>query len=340
MFLTTVIPVYNVESYLRKAVESVLAGGIAPTEHEVILIDDGSTDGSGELADTLAREHAGVVKVVHKANGGVSSARNTGIDMARGTWLHFMDSDDWIIPDSYSYLRDKYMFGMAPADYLGFHSVTMDNVMRACWVETLDKSGEVVFEGTGREYYYTGKLFCFVWQGLFRTEFLRTSGVRFDEDMCIGEDTDFMMRFAMTNPRMRLTSSVLYRYEVRESSGTSLRSIAHMKRCVESYMQLFETVHGLMEQYPAFEEGGRSIAAGQMIPFFSRVLSSAPAARRVKELRGRLQALGMYPVRGKDLNKCTGMINFLLSNPWLCVLASTVYRHMFVPYVLPRLSRN
>ncbi|MCD8362816.1 MAG: glycosyltransferase family 2 protein [Lachnospiraceae bacterium] len=94
MLLSIIIPVYNVEKYLGRCVRSVVAALPDDTEYEVLLIDDGSTDSSGELCDALCDQYSCVV-TVHKANGGLSDARNTGLRMAKGKYVGFIDSDDF-----------------------------------------------------------------------------------------------------------------------------------------------------------------------------------------------------------------------------------------------------
>jgi Glycosyltransferases involved in cell wall biogenesis len=89
--LTIIIPVYNTKEYLPQCVESVLNQSY--TDFELILVDDGSTDGSGAICDAYAEKDDRLF-VFHKANGGVSSARNMGLEYARGVWVFFLDSDD------------------------------------------------------------------------------------------------------------------------------------------------------------------------------------------------------------------------------------------------------
>ncbi len=99
--VSIVIPVYNVAPYLQRCVESVL--GQTHRELQVILVDDGSTDGSGELCDEFAARDPRV-EVIHQANAGLSAARNAGLDAARGDCVGFVDSDDYVLPDMFSYL--------------------------------------------------------------------------------------------------------------------------------------------------------------------------------------------------------------------------------------------
>ena len=94
-FLSIIIPVYNVEKYLHQCVDSVLAQNL--DSFEIILVDDGSPDNAGKICDEYAEKDARV-KVIHKENGGLSKARNTGIDAAEGEYIIFLDSDDWWNP--------------------------------------------------------------------------------------------------------------------------------------------------------------------------------------------------------------------------------------------------
>lgn len=97
--LSVIIPVYDSLSTLERCVESVLSQNVDGME--VILVDDGSTDGSSALCDTIAARN-GSVRVIHRPNGGLSAARNTGIEAAQGEWLSFVDSDDALAPDTLS----------------------------------------------------------------------------------------------------------------------------------------------------------------------------------------------------------------------------------------------
>lgn len=99
--ISIIVPVYQVEKYLEKCVNSIL--GQTFTDFELILVDDGSTDRGPEMCDQYAKQD-GRVKVIHKKNGGLSDARNAGIDVAQGEYLGFVDSDDYIAPDMYELL--------------------------------------------------------------------------------------------------------------------------------------------------------------------------------------------------------------------------------------------
>lgn len=103
MRLSVIIPVYKVEDSVVKCVESVLKQGVPGME--VILVDDGSPDNCPAICDALAAKDSRIT-VIHKVNGGLSDARNKGLDIARGEYLTFVDSDDWLLPDTYKPLME------------------------------------------------------------------------------------------------------------------------------------------------------------------------------------------------------------------------------------------
>ena len=99
--LSIIVPVYNVEKYLKTCINSLLEQKL--DAYEIILVDDGSTDSSGGICDEYAKKHE-KIQVIHKKNGGLSSARNTGIENAVGKYIGFVDSDDYIMPEMYKNL--------------------------------------------------------------------------------------------------------------------------------------------------------------------------------------------------------------------------------------------
>ncbi len=102
--ISVIIPVYNVEKYLHRCIDSILAQTF--TDFELLLINDGSKDNSGKICDEYAAKDSRV-RVFHKENGGASSARNLGLDNAKGEWVTFVDSDDWIAAEMYHNMLDK-----------------------------------------------------------------------------------------------------------------------------------------------------------------------------------------------------------------------------------------
>ena len=99
MTISVIVPIYKVEAYLRQCVDSILAQTY--TDLDIVLVDDGSTDNCPAICDAYARKDARV-QVVHKPNGGLMSARQAGLRVAKGEYVGFVDGDDWIEPDMYA----------------------------------------------------------------------------------------------------------------------------------------------------------------------------------------------------------------------------------------------
>lgn len=172
MFLSVIVPVYNVESTLRRCVESIISQEI--DDIEVILVDDGSPDGSPAICDALAREH-GCIQVVHRRNGGLSAARNTGIDLAQGKYITFVDSDDHIAPDTYRGLCSTLM-QHPEYDILEFEIEKQELNGSTLWLKLPDREYSDM-----KDYWLKGKAYIhsYAWNKIYRRELF--SKVRFPE---------------------------------------------------------------------------------------------------------------------------------------------------------------
>ena len=130
--ISVIVPVYNVSSYLRRFVDSILAQTYENLE--IILVDDGATDASGVICDEYARKDDRI-RVIHKSNGGLSSARNAGLDIATGEYVAFVDSDDWIEPEMYRYLMgliQKYDVKLAYTGRFDVEEATGERTVGLC----------------------------------------------------------------------------------------------------------------------------------------------------------------------------------------------------------------
>lgn len=176
--ISVIIPVYNVEQYLRQCVDSVLAQTY--TNYEILLVDDGSTDNSGEICDEYSRKDSRI-KVIHQKNAGLSEARNRGFNPANGEYVYFLDSDDWIKAETlYALAQKAYQDN---ADIVFFDSMSFEDsekgyqipqrYIRKCEYST--NKGLTVFDKmqTHKEFHSAVPLL------FFRKTFLVESGIRF-----------------------------------------------------------------------------------------------------------------------------------------------------------------
>ena len=128
--ISVIIPVYNVEKYIRFCLDSVI--NQTYKNLEIIIVDDGTKDSSGEIAEEYARKDSRI-KVVHKENGGLSDARNVGLDIATGKYIAFLDSDDVISLDFYEYLYrliKENDYDIAECEFLRISSDEIENVQK------------------------------------------------------------------------------------------------------------------------------------------------------------------------------------------------------------------
>lgn len=162
MTLSIIIPIYNVADSLRRCVDSVLAQRIS--DCELLLVDDGSTDESGRIADEYAAKHANI-RSFHKPNGGLSDARNFGLQHAVGRYVTFVDSDDEVAADTYALLLDA-LAKHAKYDIIEFTMLQKPGLPD----ETLFQPGEHVFDNALDWLAYKGTEHCWVCNKIFKRE--------------------------------------------------------------------------------------------------------------------------------------------------------------------------
>lgn len=188
--LTLAVPIYNKEQYLPRCMDALLAQTCQ--DFEVLLIDDGSTDGSAALCDRYAAAYPERVRVIHKSNGGLSSARNAGIEEARGEWITFPDPDDWVEPE----------YVQTFLELLEAHGT--DLVCTGFWVDEGEKRYPGYPEGPTvtmtaaegrRALLLPPRMGGFSWNKCYRMELLRRQGLRFRSDVGAAEDLDFAYRY-------------------------------------------------------------------------------------------------------------------------------------------------
>lgn len=218
--ISVIVPVYKTEKYLRKCVGSITAQTY--DELEIILVDDGSPDRSGAICDELAKADSRI-KVIHKTNGGLSSARNVGIDAATGDYLGFVDSDDWIEPEMFEVLLNRLL--LSDAD------ISCCNIMRIRGDERLPIIRDIYLDViyTGKEAAVRlldddEKILFSVANKLFRANVFRDLRMR---EGILFEDFQIMPRLLLRARKVTCTGQPFYDYY--ESPGSILRSSYSVK---------------------------------------------------------------------------------------------------------------
>ena len=242
--LSIIVPVYNVEQYLRKCVDSLLAQDIS--DYEIILVDDGSTDFCPSICDEYARmnelENERVrelektnIKVIHRENGGLSAARNSGIEVARGKYVMFVDSDDYIEPNVLGGLMEK-----VEREQLDVLRYDYRNVRIVDSRKSIDDREYEVFEPNKTPHkvdrrtdvvdgvtYLNERMGygCYAWQFILRCDIIYPSTLNnqhstlFTEGIHF-EDVDWLPRMILKAKKVGSTQMVVYNYFWREGSIT------------------------------------------------------------------------------------------------------------------------
>lgn len=255
--VSVILPVYNVEKYLLRSLNSIVVQTFK--DFEVILVDDGSTDRSPEICDQFAKENKNTT-VIHKKNGGLSSARNAGLAIAKGEYTYFMDSDDYIEPilleTCVSWMEKGY-------DLVAFN----------CEVKELDNSisvrdheyGEFKMNSQRERFLfilnkmYEGKISWEVWALFFKKELIVKHNLSFyDNRLIFAEDQFFTVCYLAHCNSVISVSDVLYTYEKREGSLSQAVAdrfeISRMSRCgheVFNYCCQFEDCNYIVKRFPA-----------------------------------------------------------------------------------------
>lgn len=199
--ISVIVPVYNAEKYLRRCIDSILAQTF--TDFELLLIDDGSKDSSGRICDEYSEKDERVI-VFHKPNGGVSSARNLGLDNVKGEWIGFVDADDWV---ELNYLQK----------------------LMSCFDQNVDMAEcSYVYEGVDAlkfktefdlfdSYQYLIKLFVngrfyegFLWVKLFKRDLI--GKLRFETSLAYNEDRVFIANYLLKCNKVKAIKDCLYHY--------------------------------------------------------------------------------------------------------------------------------
>lgn len=330
--LSVIVPVYNAEAFLARCLDSLLRQGVK--DYEVICVNDGSTDGSLDVLEKYVEKHENVVRVINQTNGGVSKARNAGLDAAHGDVITFCDADDYLVPDAYRFLLHN--FWRDDIDVLKFNSVTLDNRMLKVWKEPDGMSERVSFDGSGHDFYCRFHP-CFVWTNLYRKSFLDQNHLRFGEQG-FAEDIAFSLDLFMLNPHCVAVDANVYRYTISEQQLTRCRSKASMHRMVDDMLVLFQKMNSYARLHPNLKHSLDEHEEMLMLPCVSRMLSANYTKKDFRSVKHSFMQLEVLPMRFQRM--ASKVINAVMANYLMYWMAGYLYRMVFVPYVLPRLSRN
>lgn len=243
MRFSVVIPVYNVKDYLEKCVDSVLAQHTE--DYEVILVDDGSTDGSGALCDTLAARAPAHIRVLHKPNGGLGDARNAGLEQAKGDYLVFIDSDDYIDENMLSELSEKIDETHADIISFGFR-IDADGDISQPHTDPLPENEVLTLEGTPDILLALPN----AWTRVYTRALFTRTGIRYPGRVWYEDIRTTTKLFACARSIVFVHRPYYY-YVVRENSITRNQNVDRNREIIDAFDDLlgWYQENGLFERY-------------------------------------------------------------------------------------------
>ena len=235
--------VYNTGQYLPKAIDFLLSQTY--NDYEIIIVDDGSDDGSERVCDQQS-ERSERIRVYHKTNGGLSSARNLGIENARGDWIIFPDPDDWVEPDYLEHLVSLRESNHADLSICGFLEHNDGKTI------TYDKNtAERVMDGeTALELVMMPDSFCgFAWNKLYSMDVIRHNHLQFDLELGMAQDLHFAVIYLTFCSKIIYDPRPLYHYSKDNGGVTSEKTPLTQRKL--SGLRTYEKIAEITEEkYP------------------------------------------------------------------------------------------
>lgn len=201
MILSIIIPVYKIEAYIAQCLDSLICNN---SDYEIICIDDGSPDLSGKICDDYASKYP-FIKVIHKPNGGVSSARNEGIKLAKGKFIYFVDGDDYVI-------GIDYLINTLHANQ------TSKGFVTNCAILNINDEIKEKYEylasyiSINKEYAKYKRTFHASWSFVYRKSIIDNNNIQFDSQLKYAEDWIFVVHYLTCIGELQIINGFMYCY--------------------------------------------------------------------------------------------------------------------------------
>lgn len=224
--LSILVPIYGVEEYIGKFLET-LEPNLLPGV-EVILVDDGTKDRSGIMADEFAAQHKDYVKVLHKKNGGLSSARNAGLEMAIGEYVIFPDPDDWLDSNYCKWILEAVEKYDHPDMILFDYMICKASGVKVVSLPFLNPNGYISKEKYCSEFIKDDSLKSMVWFRAIKRSFFENTSFR--EDMKVSEDALLLNDITISMDTFVYVKKPLYYYRIREGSLVRTANVEDLQK--------------------------------------------------------------------------------------------------------------
>lgn len=294
ILLTYIVPVYNTAPYLDKCLTSLVNQGLAPDEYEIIAVDDGSTDGSREVVENFANEHP-QVRLLSQANSGVSAARNLALDHARGRYVQFVDSDDYLVDNSMAPLMRRAVEEDLDVMMFSFDWVDSDGkLVKVSRPRTVMPATTPTMSGI--EFLDAYTLMQYVCWYVVKLDRLNERNVRFNTSLIACEDGEMSPRFMLYAHRVTYCDTSPYCYVIRGDSAMNNTDNEHLRRRIFSQIDAAISIDRTIKEFefPAGDKAPASVTGlRNLYLYFS--LTKSLTCGCVDEAVSRMKSAGLYP---------------------------------------------
>ena len=254
-----IVPVYNTQEFLPRCLDSLL-GQTCP-DIEIIVVNDGSPDGSAAIIDEYARMDSRV-RVVEKSNGGLSSARNAGMDVARGDIIDFVDSDDYVESNLAEFLVDA--FAREHPEIVVFGAVCEPAELASKRIQQLLSPEACVFESFDPVLFFSANAQPYVWRAAYSRELIERETLRFAENVRFAEDVVFQFESYPLSAKTIIAPDKLYHYVMQDKSLTHTFNVGAKRRDkAEAHILM---LHEILERWSA--RGLLELCPGELVAWF------------------------------------------------------------------------
>lgn len=342
MLLSVILPIYNVEKFLPRCLESLLRQGLESGLYEIICVNDGSPDGSARILEAYKSKYPDIIRVVTQENQGLGPARNTGMKEARGTYITFVDSDDYVLDGGYAYLCEHFLEGEPDLVVFGYRMVWSRDFSVLPQLEE-KVTGKMLFETNGLNA-YSRIDWMTAWGKLYKQSFLKKHDIQFVP--VVSEDEIFNAEVFGCNPSsVRYTDCNIYCYE--QGNSTSIMHAKDKARVCKYMGELLNNMevlaqYGLLSSHPDFSNAINKKVFLMYRRFHKMSYLVEMSREEWRELVEGVDASvrNLYTLKNKS--KIQRMIIFLYRMSSCSYLSYLVvrffYRNLFVRFILPRIS--
>lgn len=306
--ISIIVPVYNVEKYLNRCVDSLLNQDIDKNQYEIILIDDGSPDRSGVMCDEYSQKYSNI-HVVHKTNGGLADARNAGLDVAQGKYIMFVDSDDFIkenVLQKILSVAEHYN-----TEICVYKLLVLDENNNVIPIKHPNQQFELYHIYDSEDVLYTIDISS-VCAALYSRDFINSHNIRFTKGIT-HEDVDFNNRAYSLVNRILFTDILVYFYYWNPESLNRSTDIEKIKKKYLDDLQVaynsisFAKQNNLSSRKTTFFiRRTNSLVVSQLFGF---IIGSLPSVIK-HEYITKAKSLGLLPIKGRALNWKTTIVGW------------------------------